>query len=853
METVQSFVMALDPTLRSAIIGIVGGGVIAWIVLFLILRRRLLSLLKHAFREGGSVISLVSKRKLCRKAPIIVKLLKQTDPKRAAELMSATGITSCWVAALKRSCSRSIFGRVLDYQIEEGLFACFTYALSKKRYRKRLLAWIEQSATKLPLISIAHSGNGEDFDGKKAYKLLAGHHDEIRDMLGDPNWKGRFFAMKVLMCSDEETVRQELTGLFVDSYPVIRRRMIEEFEPLGEEQRKMLFTTILRDPNAEVRGSAQKRYRKQWGNLPEIDPEKLDPEETLHLIGALRKGNRDDEALATDLVLGENLEVRFHAARYLERSGALSRYCRNLDMGDRKDFKRKTSIMKASASVGVTGFLQTCIETASRESLLVAGSILEETGDREIIPGILKTASETDWIDVYQFAVSAAVKRGTMEAKKLVRDELLKHLNDRELLVDLIEKVTPLEDAIFIDPLIKILDHRSDITETVSKALLTKSPNALIERLLRIILDREGTDCERLKMQSLLLLAALKKDYCLSLVFESLPLLPVELVNKLSEILRHYPKALVKRKIGYYLGQFDGEVRSHIIALIPKTGIKEFLPEVKKSLGDTDPMVRIAATYALAEMGDTRSFSQAVQLLRDPVAEVREQVAFALGRTGRPGIMKEIYNVFYDENEITSVKRSIIRGLAESKNIPSTDLMLDFMEKDDLFSSEIIDLLKTHSNKGNITLMLERMKDSSEGQKSRIAQILQKMGLSAKPALLGLLESEFKSLKEHAGEVLDAIGGTDEEIVKLKHRDPAVRREAARRLSIIGTVKSFRGLIMASRDPDREVRVNVVKALEKLETKEGKEILKTLEEDPDTKIRKYTHWALERIRAKELV
>jgi len=58
---------------------------------------------------------------------------------------------------------------------------------------------------------------------------------------------------------------------------------------------------------------------------------------------------------------------------------------------------------------------------------------------------------------------------------------------------------------------------------------------------------------------------------------------------------------------------------------------------------------------------------------------------------------------------------------------------------------------------------------------------------------------------------------------------------------------------MASRDPDQEVRINVVRALERLETKEGKAILKALNEDPDAKIRKYTHWALERLKAKELV
>ena len=57
---------------------------------------------------------------------------------------------------------------------------------------------------------------------------------------------------------------------------------------------------------------------------------------------------------------------------------------------------------------------------------------------------------------------------------------------------------------------------------------------------------------------------------------------------------------------------------------------------------------------------------------------------------------------------------------------------------------------------------------------------------------------------------------------------------------------------MAARDPDNEVRVQVTKALERLATKEGSQILNALEEDPDRRIRKYTHWAIERIKAKSL-
>jgi HEAT repeat protein len=52
---------------------------------------------------------------------------------------------------------------------------------------------------------------------------------------------------------------------------------------------------------------------------------------------------------------------------------------------------------------------------------------------------------------------------------------------------------------------------------------------------------------------------------------------------------------------------------------------------------------------------------------------------------------------------------------------------------------------------------------------------------------------------------------------------------------------------MAAKDPDQEVRVCVVKALEKLKSSQSHDILEKLKEDPDNRVRKYTHWALERL------
>jgi HEAT repeat protein len=66
-------------------------------------------------------------------------------------------------------------------------------------------------------------------------------------------------------------------------------------------------------------------------------------------------------------------------------------------------------------------------------------------------------------------------------------------------------------------------------------------------------------------------------------------------------------------------------------------------------------------------------------------------------------------------------------------------------------------------------------------------------------------------------------------------------------LSLLDTLPAFRGLVLAAKDPDQEVRVCVVSALEKLSSSESRDILENLKNDPDNRVRKYTHWALERL------
>jgi len=834
--------------------GAVCGIALIFIIRFLIRRSRFVSVFNKIIQEELDDFPEPMRDMKSRKTKLIVKLLKAIEADRARHVLYRTGLAHEWVDVLKITPMKKYYMNILHFHIQEGFFFCFKYALEKNKWRKHLKQWLEDNRSQLPLQTIAHSGRGESFDGKKAFTLFEEKKEEVQEMLGDPDWKGRFFALKILVAAEDDETRTLLFNLFNDPNPLIRKTMIEEYDLHGQEKVKdSLFHLILKDPNPGIRAAALEKYRKSFGNLPEINIETLTQQEIIHLLEALRPQVKDDEGIATGLMLDDNSEIRYHAARYLDKSGTLVRFCTNLDMGDMKDFKRKITILKNAANVGITGFLKKCIYTGSRESLTLAAEVLNVTGDTALLGNLLKMAIDHSLDDVYRLTVHAIVNRGDADTRYLLCDELHNNIQKKEILTPLIKEITPLEDTFFIDPLIEILGARDDLTVLTRKALLTKQNDTLIEKLIGIIKNETSAEKNQLRIQALFLLAELKKEYCLSFIFEHLAVLPIEFVSQFADIVIKYPKRLLKETIAYYLKQVDGEIRAHLIALIPKIDIPDFIGEVRTAQDDADPLVRIASTFALVEMNDTRSFGQAFSLMRDPVEEVRNQVAFALGGTGKKEIFKHMAKIFYDENEVSSVKESIIRGIAESKTPQATDLLVDFLEKDKTFTGKILDELKSHTQRRNIEVLINRMKDGGESLKKNIANAFIKMGMEVKPDLISLLESELTSHKVYASEILDTIGATEEEITKLKHRDPVIRREAARILSLIATVKSFRGLIMASRDPDREVRINVVRALEKLETPEGKTVLKALEEDPDSKIRKYTHWALERLKAKELV
>jgi HEAT repeat protein len=130
-------------------------------------------------------------------------------------------------------------------------------------------------------------------------------------------------------------------------------------------------------------------------------------------------------------------------------------------------------------------------------------------------------------------------------------------------------------------------------------------------------------------------------------------------------------------------------------------------------------------------------------------------------------------------------------------------------------------------------------------------KLFKEMGETVEESLMDLLGStNDPQIKKSITTVLDSTGYVDVQIGVLKSPFSSKRLTAAGNLSLIGSLKACRGLILAARDINRDIRILAIRAL--VQIQENTEILESLKDDPDKKVRRYTLWAIERIKATRL-
>ncbi|MFW6138353.1 MAG: HEAT repeat domain-containing protein [Spirochaetota bacterium] len=875
MEQITLFITSVSFWVYAAA-GPVLSGAAAFLVWFFVSRNTLKNRLRMVYDSPEPADRLVTKEykdsRLLFHSGLIEKVARRNGP----SLINLIGIDRLWTDRLAQRPNLRNLKRVLAYASEKGLFTCFLAALKNKGLARHFLAWLEENEDLLVLRKIALSGKGKSFSGRDAFALFQNNIDKVRQMVGDPEWPSRYFALKIMLYDEHQRSERAVWEAFHDSHALIRKTAAAEFVPKMEDfipqkregtskkgtpRHKVyteLFNLLINDPVFEVRETAKKRIVKDFSDLYSVDLESLSDKQALHLLEHLEPDSSEDKNTALSFLSGDNLELRLAAGQYLEKAGMLDKLFLEVSLDDKETLQRSYNLLKKASEVHITSFLENIRKTENPACLYIGSRILVERGEKQLITSlaekVFKQRMEVpEYRELYTNTVTCACTRGNETALVHICREIERKKNDSRVVKFLLSLLPQRGESVFVPELVKLLkDPEFVCRNALRDALLKFQYSGYIHELFRIIKAGRQHYPHSVRIAALKLLGALRLHYCLEFVLENLHVLPLEEAQQFAKDMAQYSGKFFNQRVRELLNSDDGRIRACLIACLPAVKYKDFMKPVRKALSDADPEVRIAGVKALVEYGDARSFKRAYDLLRDPVERVRVQTAQALAEYGSEKVLENFTDLLNDGNEVRAVKEAAVKGLGRSGEKKSIDILIDNLKQDRELKEVVVQALSEKTSKQDITTLIECMKDAEPSLRERITEVFRCMGTAGEEALVELLQEDIASLKPYISDVLESTGFIDSAIQKLSHRDPQIRRNAAQLLSLIGSVAAFRGIVLAARDPDQDVRVMVARALESLTSDTGADILSKLQQDPDKRVRKYTLWAMERVKAKSL-
>ncbi len=858
MEIVPGFFMPLW-----GIIALIA--VAAAIIIFIILKVFLnLSFLKLCDKISNDkkrlpdFIKVYSGRRLLRKS----RLIEKSALKNGIDIISDTGLDKLWENQFLAHPKPGYLKKIIKHFPAKGMFFCILGGSTRRPvFEKIFTNTIEKNSDLNILKKIAAAGDGKDFEGEYAAKLAGSQLRDIIEMTGDPEWQIRFFAIKILMYIREAGAERAVWEAFEDSSAEIRKIVASEFKTdKTEELGAILKSLLINDPSYRVRRAVRLRLDKDYPELYRIELDGLTKPQIVHLLGQLHDGSSEDENTAFNFLLASDVEIRLQAALYLQRQHSLAKIFNQANDGDKIGYERIKNLLTKACEVNCTNFLQELKNTNNPAAIKLAAGILQRDGNRKYIDilaqkvfaeGFNKLTREY-YTEIYKETINCISLRGSDKALNLLNNELIKHAEDKELST-IIMPLLPLRgDYIFIPSLINILKNGGcHSPELLRETIERFPPSMFIEQIITILHSPPETVSAAVRKEAFMILGELKMPCCLQVIMENLKLLSRPEQKDFAVILNSYDSQVFAERAGVLLKTKDSTVKSAIITALPSTGLKQFIKDIQDATKDADPEVRIAGIWGLAGYGEEKMISSLTEMLRDPVERVRIESASVIAKYGNSSVMNELKKILLDANEVYPVKAAAIRGLGESSRAESIKILVDSLEIPELRSCAI-ETLSKKTKKAEIKYLTELFKKASPQLREYIAEVFKTMGEDCEDAVTGLLKEETESLRMVLSEILFKMGYIENTVTRLRHRKPEVRKKAAAVLALIQTKDAFKGMLLAARDPDSEVRAEVLKALEKLNSPEGKEILAELKEDPDKRVRKYTLWAMERLEAEKM-
>ena len=874
-----------------------------WYMRTRIFKRRLLKIIKtRNAPQAEEALKIFAQHyppeKLVRYSRRMERYSRQWGPRVVRE----TGLAKKWEEKLTNSqlVHASDLRRVLLYCPSTSVFKAFITATQYPRLRSQFSKWMQKEGEEKIIRLLAESCRGENFDPSFAKSFLKDHAIFLRELTGEAEWYTRYFAYKILLldssvpsaneeasASEEDVLSQRsLNDGLMDPHSLIRMILTENYKASREKTWEVLWDKLIHDPVYEVRKAARKRIAKEFTNLYNLKDKFLNITECSRVLELLDTDSQEDRAFAMKTLESPNRELCFPAAVFLEKCGILSSILAKNTLDDQSGIEHCVNLLRKATEVNVCGFLNG-YPSGDGGPLLVAANLLSgPDGNSENILYLEEkvfTFFNNKKIDpankkIYTRTLDAIAESGNIRTLELFAEELSRRENDPVFLDLLLPRIPGRASSLILPILFRFVENTSfSAREELISILKTFSPDLILPRLFTI-LNANRTDYPHIvRITALKILGRLNLPFCLQRILESLPTLRAEETEEFASLVTEYPKHILEEKARELLALPDARIRASIISILPVTKNESFIREIRSALKDVDPDVRVAAIKALLGFGEIRLLNQETSMLRDPVERVRLATAKVIAEHGNSGAMSILKSILDDPSETDVVKIGVITGLGEALNAEGISILIDVLDSAGTFvpvgtsvpvdtkvsvtakasgdSEENIDLLGKFAEKAlimrttkrDIIQLIESFKDASPQLREKLIPVFKAQGKAAEPWIVEILKEEIASLKPYLTTILEGTGYVDEVKRRLSHRDVETRREAAMLLSLMDTLPAFRGLVLAAKDPDQEVRVCVVKALEKLKNQESYEMLEKLKDDPDNRIRRYTHWALERL------
>lgn len=785
--------------------------------------------------------------------------LIESEETRGEGAVAASGIAQLWLERLTTRPRVRDLDRLLRLAPDAGLFTCFRMSLGNPALSKRFVQWMETENDVLIIHRIAAAGRGEHFDTRAALEMLRDSIDSLRETCGAPEWPQRYMASSIVLEDGSDRSHRVLWDALSDPYPLIRSTVAERFQPADTDRLVAeLKRLYLDDPVPEVRSTAKARLLAEFPEQALVEASELTVVQTGHVLGLLSRDRDEDRNLALEVLAGDNLELRLPAALFLESAGVLTALLQAADFADDESLSRTRTLLQNAASVSVTGYLSSIRGQIKPAVLSVSLSILENTGDRGLIDGAARavfgmTGDFPEFAALYEQAVRCLAARPTEAGIGLLREELIARAKDQKRSAVLFHHLPAVAVPALKETFVRLLRDEDFVAfDDLIHCLSRLEVHELAPDFIRIV--RAGRDGypHLVRIRALKALGAFGFDYALQFLLENLSVLPLQDARDFAELLAQNTGKLFDERVGELLAGYDGNIRAAVIAALPATERKGFLKQIRAGLNDADPEVRVASVWSLVGFNDTKSLTEAMSRLRDPVQRVREETARAVAAHGAAALVEQLAEVIADEQEVLEVKEAALIGLGESTLKASADVLVNAYESQEDLRPQIVAAMALKTPANSLRFLIEHLKDAGPELRDGITEAFKQMGEAGERSMVNLLDEDIESLRDNITSSLEATGFVERMVRQLGHRDAQQRRDAAAFLARIATRSAFRGIVLAARDPDQDVRVEVTRALEALDRDGGQDLLESLKNDPDRRVRKYTLWALERIRSRSL-